>query len=141
MSLDRRHARILAMQALCQLEVQGAESLDRLDGLFELLEADENATSEAKNLINAYRELHERIDDEIQSAATHWDIQRISPVERNVLRVATVELIRQSAPTKVVINEAIEIAKEYCGADSPRFVNGVLDVIAKRRPTSEGEDL
>lgn len=125
------------MQALCELEVQGVESLDHLEELFELLEADEDAASGARKLIRAYREMHERIDDEIQSAATQWDLHRISPVERNVIRVAVVELARQSAPVKVVMNEAIEIAKEFGGKDSPRFVNGVLDELAKRQVSPE----
>jgi N utilization substance protein B len=61
----------------------------------------------------------------------HWRIERMSSIDRNVLRLATYELYFQTeTPVKVVINEAIEIAKKYGSADSSKFINGILDQIA-----------
>ena len=65
------------------------------------------------------------------AASDKWDVSRISPVERNIIRLAIVELTGDDVPPKVAINEAIEIARQYGGAESPKFVNGVLDVVFK----------
>ena len=59
-------------------------------------------------------------------------LQEGANVERNVMRVAVVELLEDEAPHKVVLNEAIDIGREYGGQDSPRFINGVLDMVLKR---------
>lgn len=129
---ERREARILAMQALCQWDVQGDESLETLDDFLTAQEASGAAADYAKKLVGEYWSRHQGIDDRIAAAATKWKLSRISPVERNVMRVALVELLGEEVPQKVVLNEAIEIGREYGGADSPRFINGVLDVVFKR---------
>lgn len=73
----------------------------------------------------------ERIDSEIGLASTHWSVARMSRIDRNILRVGTYEILFCSEiPLRVIINEAIEIAKRYGSEDSPTFVNGVLDKIA-----------
>ncbi len=56
----------------------------------------------------------------------------MSPVERNVMRVAVVELMEGDTPPKVAVNEAIEIGKEFGGQESPRFINGILDEVLRR---------
>ena len=68
----------------------------------------------------------------------HWELQRLSPVERNVIRVALVELPAGEVPPKVVINEAIEIGRLFGGAESPAFINGILDALWKQRDQVEG---
>jgi len=73
------------------------------------------------------------IDATIESASAHWTIQRMSRVDRNILRVAAFELkFLPDVPPNVIINEAIEIAKTFGSDESPNFINGVLDQIAKR---------
>jgi len=71
------------------------------------------------------------IDAQITAVATNWSLTRMSVVDRNVLRLAACERLSQSAPVKVMINEAIELAKKYGSADSGKFVNGVLDKLAR----------
>ena len=72
-------------------------------------------------------------DGLITTAAGKWDLSRLSSVDRSILRLGAYQLkFCPDIPGKVVINEAIEIAKTYSGAQSPRFVNGVLDAILKR---------
>ncbi|HEX3361873.1 MAG TPA: transcription antitermination factor NusB, partial [Solirubrobacterales bacterium] len=66
-----------------------------------------------------------------------WTVDRLAPLDLNVLRVALFEIEEGETPPEVAINEAIEIAKEYCGADAPSFINGVLGAILRERePTA-----
>lgn len=73
----------------------------------------------------------EDIDNTIRQFSTNWRLERMAIVDRNILRMATYELLHmQDIPRKVSINEAIEVAKKYGGDDSPSFINGILDRIA-----------
>jgi N utilization substance protein B len=72
------------------------------------------------------------LDESIAKHATGWTLDRIAPLERNILRVAVHELRnRPDVPTEVAIDEAVEAAKELCGADAPGFVNGVLGAVQR----------
>ena len=133
MPTDRRPARILAMQTLCQWEVQGAVAPEELAGLQAFCEASEQATEYAQELTQGFWQDPQRVDTLLAETTEHWSLARISSVERNVLRVAVVEILQGAVPPKVALNEAIEIAREYGGADSPRFVNGVLDKIYRNQ--------
>ncbi len=83
-------------------------------------------------LINGVGENREFIDSVISKYATNWQIQRMPAIDRNILRLATFELLFvDDIPPKVSINEAIEMAKKYGDKDSGKFVNGVLDKINK----------
>jgi N utilization substance protein B len=75
------------------------------------------------------------IDKLVQATAENWRLARMMPADRNVLRLGTYELLHdpEPSPTAAVLNEAIELARRYGTADSPGFVNGVLDKIAKSR--------
>lgn len=82
------------------------------------------------------------IDDLIRQFSTNWRLERMAIVDRNILRLATYELLHlMDVPRKVCINEAIEVAKRYGGDDSPSFINGILDRIALevRGPETEEE--
>jgi transcription antitermination protein NusB len=74
----------------------------------------------------------EELDGEIASRSRGWTIDRIAPLEKNIMRVALFELRhREDVPAEVAIDEAVGIAKEYCGADAPGFVNGILGAAAR----------
>jgi len=74
----------------------------------------------------------DEIDRVISRIAEHWHLERMAAVDRNILRLATYELLyRPDIPIKVTINEAIEIAKKYSSEESPSFINGILDRVAK----------
>jgi transcription antitermination protein NusB len=77
----------------------------------------------------------EEVDKLISNTAENWRLTRMMPVDRNVLRLGTFELLHgpEQAPAPVVINEAIELARRFGTADSPAFVNGILDKISKGR--------
>lgn len=85
----------------------------------------------ARELVAAASEATERIDALIAAASKNWRIDRMSRVDRNILRLGTCELLAfASVPVKVVINEAVELAKRFGTAESSAFVNGVLDRVA-----------
>ena len=81
----------------------------------------------------------DRLDAEIAGHARGWDLDRIAPLERNIMRVALYEIgHRDDVPTEVAIDEAIELAKRYCGADAPAFVNGVLGAAVRATQDAAG---
>ncbi len=93
-------------------------------------------TRELAEGVEAHRD---ELDAVIARHAKGWALGRIAPLERNLMRVALYEIEHGEAPTEVAIDEAIEIAKEYCGADAPGFVNGVLGAAAReRQPAADG---
>lgn len=82
----------------------------------------------------------EAIDAEIRCSATHWSLERISTVDRNVLRLAIYELLfRPDIPPRVTMNEAIEIAKKFSSAEAAAFVNGILDKVHHSHPEKGDE--
>ncbi len=132
MPADRRHARILAMQALCQWEVHQDDSPDALADFLSTMASElhaEGAVRYASQVVRDYWPQAERVDAMIGDASTKWDVPRMSPVDRCTMRIAVVEMLGTIVPPKVALNEAIEIGRDYGGADSPRFINGVLDKV------------
>jgi N utilization substance protein B len=75
----------------------------------------------------------EELDDIIAAHARGWTVDRIAPLDMNVMRTALYEIEFMDTPAEVAINEAVEIAKEYCGADAPKFVNGILGAVVRER--------
>ena len=74
------------------------------------------------------------LDELISRHAQNWSLQRIAPLERNIMRVALYEARNvDDVPVEVAIDEAVELAKEYCGAEAPGFVNGVLGAALEER--------
>jgi len=129
---DRHHARILAMQLLCQADVQGGGVLDQADGFLADSEASSEAVRYARHLARACWQQRREINRRIREKLEHWRLERLSPVERNVIRVAVAELDAGEVPSKVVIDEAVEIGREFGGQQSPSFINGVLDAVWSR---------
>jgi transcription antitermination protein NusB len=98
--------------------------------LEELLGESRPLTRELAEGVDIHRE---ELDDTIAAYAKGWTVDRIAPLDMNVLRVALFEIEEGETPHEVAIDEAIEIAKEYCGADAPGFINGVLGAIVRKR--------
>jgi len=120
----RRDQRRAAVFALYQHDVTGRA----LDDLFE-----PTARPFARALAHAVDDHREQLDALISLHAEGWTLDRIAPLERNVMRVALLELVhpelvadRDPIPPEAAIDEAVETAKTFCGADAPGFVNGVL---------------
>jgi transcription antitermination protein NusB len=125
----RRRGRELALQALYQLEVSG-ESAGTLDAFFKQADAGDRAKAFAAALVAGVRERRDQIDQLIAGASEHWRFERLSRVDLGVLRIAGFELLSGNAPTSVVLDEAIEIARRFGTQESATFVNGILDQIA-----------
>jgi transcription antitermination protein NusB len=102
--------------------------------LAELISDAKPLTKELAEGVDANRE---ELDDTIaEYLRSGWTVDRIAPLDMNVLRVALFEIEAGETPHEVAIDEAVEIAKEYCGADAPGFINGVLGaIVRKREPT------
>ena len=86
-----------------------------------------------RELAEGVEEHREELDDEIEAHAKGWAVDRIAPLDLNVMRVALYEIEHTEVPHEVAIDEAVEIAKEYCGADAPKFINGILGAIVRER--------
>ncbi|MGD9736763.1 MAG: transcription antitermination factor NusB [Solirubrobacterales bacterium] len=89
-----------------------------------------------RELAEGVDEHREELDEEIEAHAKGWSVDRIAPLDLNVMRVALYEIEHAGTPVEVAISEAVELAKEYCGADAPGFVNGILGAIARERETA-----
>jgi len=86
-----------------------------------------------RELAEGVDEHREELDDTIAAHAKGWTVDRIAPLDLNVMRVALYEIEEGVVPHEVAIDEAVEIAKEYCGADAPKFINGILGAIVRER--------
>ena len=121
------------MQAACLLDVQGAAGLDVLSRFFKENAEDDIIRQLADKWTRGLWEKHAECDAFVSAAAAKWEMSRLNQVDRCILRLGTYQLkYCDDIPAKVVINEAIELAKKYSGEFSPGFVNGVLDAIYKK---------
>ena len=127
----RRENRIAAMQFLYMRQANGDEPLeDALSVFFETREKPRQYYAFAEELISGCLNNLPEIDAAIASSTRNWSMDRIAKVELAILRLAVFELLhRPDIPPVVSINEAIDIAKTFAGAESRRFVNGILDII------------
>ena len=130
---NRHRSRILALQTLYACEVgTGEEWLPMLERIAEGSSLSPTVRNYARELLTEVYDKTSRIDEIIKNRAANWDIKRMAVIDRNILRLAVTELhyFRQ-VPVKVVIDEAVELAKAYGAEDSGKFVNGIIDSIHK----------
>lgn len=138
----RTQARRLALQALCVYEALGdafASQLNEflrdevvLDDLGIECPPQAELLTFARELANGAWAHKPAYDELLNRTVTHWRVNRMPPVDRNVLRIGLFELLGQRAtPPAIVINEAVELARQFGDKDSPSFVNGVLDAIRR----------
>ena len=130
----RRDAREAAVQYLYQREIQGDQSDQALEEFYEMRGLSPSGRRFCDELLQGWMQNREEIDEVIAKNARNFEFNRLSAVDRNVLRIACHEILfRSDIPAPVAINEAIEIAKKYSTEDSGKFVNGVLDNIRKQK--------
>ncbi len=129
---DQRRA---AVFALYQHDLTGRE----LGELFE-----PTAPSFTRALAHAVADYAEDLDALIERYAKGWTVDRIAPLEKAIMRVALLEIVHPDAapgdtpiPPEGAINEAVELAKQYCGADTPGFVNGILGAVLRDRVAAQ----
>jgi N utilization substance protein B len=135
----RRKARECALQLLFAQE-RGAMPPEAMDAFWDESAAPDPARDYAEQLVTLVAEHQEAIDAVIARAAENWTLDRMSRVDRNLLRLAVCELFYvPDVPLRVALDEAIEIAKRFGGDDSGRFVNGILDRVAREQADAGGE--
>ena len=123
--------RARALQILYAWETRGEPGVSEVaDGLARLTGPEPELFERAEWLASAVIASAGELDLDVEAAAEHWRLERIGVVERNILRLAIHELKTQSAPPKVVIDEAMWLAHRFGGLKSPPFINGVLDRVA-----------
>lgn len=132
---ERRQARILALQAFFEADLTSHQ----LSAIIQRTMREEAVVGETEGyfrlLTAGIVDQQEQIDELIAAAAPAFPIAQLSPVDRNVLRIAVWELLHpDQVPTRAAINEAVELAKRFGGENSSRFVNGVLATIAGSLP-------
>jgi transcription antitermination protein NusB len=131
----RRSSRARLLQALYQFGLSGHwPELSELDVHF--APAHQGSAEDVEftgQVLAALRERIQEIDDLITSASRNWRIERMAAVDLGLIRLATVELLLETAPPKVVLNEVVELAKEYGTDTSASFVNGVVDGVLRQR--------
>ncbi len=135
----RTKARECAFQLLYQWEITGDPMEQVTEGFWRLRSGTPHMRAMAERLARGAQSRARELDGAIAEAATHWRIDRIATVDRTILRLGAYELSAEAeTPSAVILDEAVELAKRFGEADSPSFVNGVLDAIRKRIRDGQG---
>jgi transcription antitermination protein NusB len=130
----RTRARGWALQVLYAWETRGERG--RLPDVLREFLAERRISTEAMEyldtLISTVDLYLEAIDREVDGALLNWRLERLSTIDRSILRLAGAEMLHLAIPPRVVIQEAVQLAEKYGTNESPRFVNGVLDALMRR---------
>ncbi len=126
----RRSSRELAVKFLYLCELNSGEWRDQLEQFWERNPCQSDIVKFSEGLLESVFDHREQVDELVERFSDHFTLQRMGVVDRNLLRLATTEILfLKNTPAAVVINEAVEIAKRYGSDESPGFINGVLDKI------------
>ncbi len=129
----RTKARELALQMLYQWEATKDPMTVVAEGFWRVRTTMQETRAIAERLASGTETHREAVDEAITAAARNWRFDRIASVDKNILRLGAYELmVERDTPAAVVIDEAVEMAKRFGEADSPAFVNGVLDAIRRK---------
>lgn len=133
----RTRSRQRALQILFSWDARRQSVDEAIDQYFSTLYAEEHIGRDAfaAELVHGAVKNAAEIDARIARHAEHWRVERMPAVDRNILRLAVFEMIREQTPAPVVIDEAIELARKFSGESSAQFVNGVLDAIRRESLT------
>jgi N utilization substance protein B len=141
----RHQSRRAALQVLYATDLAATRSASppRAEDVFEGVAANfdlqEGARAFAKELVTGVLRHRDEIDARIAECARNWRVDRMAAVDRNILRLATYEIVYTQTPEAVVLDEAVELARDFGAERSPAFVNGVLDAVARAENESGGE--
>ncbi|PIQ97603.1 MAG: transcription antitermination factor NusB [Nitrospinae bacterium CG11_big_fil_rev_8_21_14_0_20_56_8] len=136
----RRSSRELALRFLYQAEFNPEDLDEQLEEFLDRTGAMDEIKTFTRDLVYNVVRRKAEIDALIQKFSDNWSLDRMTVIDRNILRLGTSELLYCSnIPPKVAINEAVEIAKKYGSADSPDFINGVLDQVFKSSPKKQAQ--
>jgi transcription antitermination protein NusB len=128
----RRRAREVSLQILYEEDIHPLRDLATANGfLSKRLLHNKNLIAFAQELLDGVRSHVEEIDAVLTKHAANWSVKRMTTIDRNVLRMASYEMMFAGVPGRVAINEAIELAKRYGSKNSGQFVNGILDRVLR----------
>ncbi|MBN2515167.1 MAG: transcription antitermination factor NusB [Deltaproteobacteria bacterium] len=126
----RRKAREVALQVLFQIDVSQVDVDEAVELFWNNFEAPENVREFSTHLIRGTHSQLMEIDELIKSCSENWSLDRMSKVDKNILRLAVFELVYcDDIPPKVTLNEAIDLGKYYGSENSGSFINGILDAL------------
>jgi N utilization substance protein B len=127
----RTSGREAALQILFAVESANHDADKAIRDFWREFPGDPEGRPFADELVRKVVERRAELDEQIRKVSTNWRLERMSPIDRNILRLGVLELgFRDDAPRAVVIDEAVELAKRYGAENSSVFVNGVLDKVA-----------
>ena len=129
----RSRAREIALQALFQEDLNPANSLENLGTFLAARLQDEPLREFAKQLVLGVKRNQDELDQLLAEKASNWSVPRMAATDRNLLRLGAYEIRYADTPDRVAIDEAIELAKRYGTANSPQFINGILDKLIERK--------
>ncbi|MBI2795679.1 MAG: transcription antitermination factor NusB [Gemmatimonadetes bacterium] len=131
---NERRARARALQAIYAWDMRRDEPLPKVAGrVFDDLAVTAEVRAIALPLVRMLDERRAEIDASLEAVMTNWRLDRLGGVERCVLRLAAAELVRGETPPRVVLKEAVHFAERFGSEESAKFVNGVLDSLARRQ--------
>jgi N utilization substance protein B len=134
----RHKARVSALQALFEIDITGHHPAVVIDRRLEHSGLPDSGADFARVLVHGVGEHRGELDRLIAEYAPEWPVDQIAIIDRNILRIAIYEILfGDDTPTKVAINEAVELAKEYGSDSSGRFVNGVLGSLVAKESAAD----
>jgi transcription antitermination protein NusB len=126
-------ARARALQAVYAWDLRGEQDLERVAAqIWDDLAVTAEERKLANVLLQTMKQHRAALDSQLAAVTTNWRLERLGVIERSVLRLAAAELQRGETPPRVVLREAIRLAERYGNPESARFVNGVLDALARK---------
>ena len=133
----RHRSRRRALQVLFEWDMRGEPVDQAISNYYNTLYSEESETKLKpdrfmEELVRGTVEKAPQIDAQIQAKAEHWRLERMPVVDRNILRLAIFELMQNATPAPIVIDEALELARQFSGDESMSFINGVLDAIRRQ---------
>lgn len=135
--ITRRRAREIVLQLLFEEDLHPTRDHQvAKEFLSKRLHHHEPLVAFAQSLIDGVRTHRSDLDKLLSKHSANWAIQRMATIDRNILRIATFEMLHGNTPGRVAINEAIDIARRYGGLHSGAFVNGILDRILRQEVAS-----
>lgn len=137
----RHRSRRRALQVLFEWDMR-RDSVDRaISHYYDTLYSEENEKQPKQDrfmeeLVRGTVANSDEIDKKIEAKSEHWRLQRMPVVDRNILRLAIYELTQQAVPAPVIIDEALELARQFSGDESLSFINGILDAVHRQTLTA-----
>lgn len=135
----RSRARQVVFQLLYQDDLNPRSNPAEGDALLRRRLRSDDLVEFARDLVAGVRRNRADLDARIEQTAEHWSLHRMAATDRNVLRLGAYELLHTDTPPKVILDEAIELAKRFGTAQSAPFVNGILDKLMQLGQRREGE--